>query len=700
LFPYLPSLFAKFARTALVTMLLVPALCSSALALENFATYPLLPAGSGSIRVFDRDGHFAGRILPAGRYWVPISQIPVFLQNALVAVEDSRFYEHNGIDLKGIARALVKDVAKGRMAEGGSTITQQLIKNKYLSSEKTLDRKVKEGMLALDFEKKYSKAQILEMYFNEINFGNGAWGIAQAARLYFDKSPQELSEAECSLLAGIPKAPARYNPLGDSAKVSLRRSVVLKRMVDLKMISEEQRQKIMAHPAAVTKTGAAPYYLAHVRAKLIERYGAAIIEQGGLDVITAMDLKLQTLAEKVLSEGVKRINPKLQGALLCQDPATGDVLAAVGGVDFAKSPYNRAFFAKRQPGSAIKPAIYAAALERGFTAGSLMNDTPVAYDRGNGQTWTPLNYERKLYGELSLRQALAHSNNVIAVKLLNEITVPYFTGFAATLGLPLHAQNGLSLALGAEEVTLSELVSAYAPLASGGLRPEPRTIIRIYEQRKRGWTEIPPVVAPVLAPGTAYVTTQMMKDVLVYGTAKGLKKFSQERPSAGKTGTTDDYRDAWFVGYTPQLITGVWVGYDKPKPGGRGFTGGAISAPIWGRFMRAALAGKPAPDFPKPDTVVSVRIDPTTGLLATPDCPTTREEFYLTGSEPTRYCPKHGGDLLNPPVPAQPLPGQPLPGQPLPGQPLTVQPLPQPDGAQPGTGRQPDPAQPQPQPEN
>ena len=670
----------KFARCVVLGTFLLLGLASTSLALENFATYPPLPAGSGSIRVFDRDGRFAGRILPAGRYWVPISQIPVFLQNALVAVEDSRFYEHNGIDIKGIARALVKDVAKGRMAEGGSTITQQLIKNKYLSSEKTLDRKLKEGMLALDFEKKYSKAQILEMYFNEINFGNGAWGIAQAARLYFDKTPQEMTEAECSLLAGVPKAPARYNPLGNPAKVALRRSVVLKRMVDLNMITPAQRQKISAHPATVTKTGRPSYYLAHVRAKLIERYGAGIIEQGGLDVITAMDLNLQALAEKTLSAGVKRINPKLQGALICQDPATGDVLAAVGGVDFARSPYDRAFSAKRQPGSAIKPLIYAAALEKGFTAGSLMNDTPVAYDRGGGESWQPHNYEKTLFGELSLRQALAHSNNVIAVKLLNEISVPYFTGFAGTLGLQLHPQSGLALALGAEEVTLNELVSAYAPLASGGLRPEPRTIIRVYEQKRHAWTEVPPVVNAVLAPATAFVTTQMMKDVLVYGTAKGLKKFSQERPAAGKTGTTDDYRDAWFIGYTPQLITGVWVGYDKPKPGGRGFTGGAISAPIWGSFMRAALAGKPAPDFAKPESVLTVKIDPETGYLATPACPKTREEYYLAGTEPTQYCPKHGGELLNPPPVAPPVPG--AGGRPQPG---GVQP---PAGAQPpGSGQ-------------
>jgi penicillin-binding protein 2D len=671
---HLASAFPKSLRSTLLALFLLACLAAPALALESFANYPPLPPGSGSIKVFDREGRFAGRILPSGRYWVPISQIPVFLQKALVAVEDSRFYEHNGIDLKGIARAIVKDVAKRRMAEGGSTITQQLIKNKYLSSVKTLDRKLKEGMLALDFEKKYTKQQILEMYFNEINFGNGAWGIAQAARLYFDKTPQEMTEAECSLLAGIPKAPARYNPLGDPTKVAQRRSVVLKRMVELNMITPAQRQSIATHPATVTKPGKPSYYLAHIKAKLIERYGAGIIEQGGLDVISAMDLNLQTLAEKTLAEGVRKINPNLQGALLCQDPATGDVLAAAGGVDFAKSPYDRAFSAKRQPGSAIKPLIYAAALEKGFTAGSLMNDTPVAYNRGNGTSWTPLNYERKLYGELSLRQALAHSNNVIAVKLLDEITVPYFTGFAATLGIPLQAQNGLSLALGAEEVTLSELVSAYSPLASGGLRPEPRTILKIYEQKRKAWTEITPVVTPVLAPGTAYVTTQMLKDVLNYGTAKSLKKFSQERPSAGKTGTTDDYRDAWFVGYTPQLITGVWVGYDKPKPGGRGFTGGAISAPIWGRFMRAALAGKPAPDFVKPDNVVSVSIDPATGFLATPECPGPREEYYLLGTEPTRYCPKHGGDLMNPPVldqPAEPGAEPPAPGG--------AEPVPEPD---------------------
>jgi len=379
-----------------------------------------------------------------------------------------------------------------------------------------------------------------------------------------------------------------------------------------------------------------------VRSKLIERYGAEIVEQGGLEVTAALDLGLQRQAEQVMSEGVKRISPELQGALVSLDSATGDVLAAVGGVDVTQSAYNRAFSAKRQPGSAIKPLIYAAALEKGITAASIWDDTPVTYNRGSNESWTPQNYGREQYGRLSLRQALAYSDNVIAVKLLDTIGVPYFVEFAARMGLALRPQNGLSLALGTDEVTLGDLVQAYAPLATGGHRPAARTIIRIYDRTRRAWTENPPLVTPVLPPATAFVTTQMLKDVMTYGTAKGLRKFSQARPSAGKTGTTNDYRDAWFIGYTPQVVTGVWVGYDTPRPGGKGFTGGAVAAPLWERFMRKAVAAKPAVDFPRPDTVVSVAIDPATGCLATEDSPQKRDEFYIAGTEPG-YCPKQEG---------------------------------------------------------
>ena len=651
-FPLLKRLICS----AFFCFFLVSTLISSAMARENFAAYPTLPPGYSSIRVFDSQRRFAGRILPEKKYWVSIDRIPLFLQKAVVAIEDSRFYEHEGIDVRGIARALVKDVVKGRLAEGGSTITQQLVKNKYLSGEKTIDRKLREARLAMEYERKYSKKQILEMYLNEIYYGNGAWGIAQAARLYFDKNPEALSDAECSMLAGVPKSPARYNPLGKPARVTGRRDQILKRMVELNMITPRQQKELRAHPPTVVPTGQAPYYLAHIRGKLIERYGEGIIETGGIDVTAAMDLDLQRLAEKTLSEGVKRISPKLQGALLCLDPNTGDVLAAAGGVNFARSTYDRAFSARRQPGSAIKPLIFAAALEIGFTPASIFNDTPATYNKGNGEIWRPRNYEGKSYGDLTLREALARSNNVITIKLLDAIGVPYFVDFARNLGLSLRSPNDLSLALGTEEVPLNELVQAYAPLANGGSRAESRSIIRIYDRNRHSWTEIPPAITPALSPAAAFVTTQMLKDVMTYGTAKSLKEFSRERPSAGKTGTTDDYRDAWFIGYTPQLITGIWVGYDKPKPGGKGFTGGAVAAPIWGRFMGPALAARPVIDFTKPDTVVSVSIDPATGCRATPETPVKRDEFYIEGTEPAGDCPEQGGETLKPFSPPLPRP--------------------------------------------
>lgn len=638
----LPRFSAKSISIGIAGFFLIAGLVSPAVARENIATHPSLRPGYTSIKVFDRNGSFVGRIQAEGKYWVSIDRIPAFLQNAVVAIEDSRFYEHGGIDVRGIARALVKDVIKGKMVEGGSTITQQLIKNKFLSGEKTIDRKLKEAQLAMDYERKYTKKQILEMYLNEIYFGNGAWGVAQASRLYFDKTPEQLSEAECALLAGIPKNPSRYNPLAKSSEAGQRRNLVLARMAELNIISRKKKNALSARPITFVKPGEAPQYVTHIRNKLIERYGANIIEQGGLEVTTAMDLKMQKLAEKTLRDGVRRISPDLQGALLCLDPATGDVLAAVGGVDLSRNSYNRAFYAKRQPGSAIKPFIYAAALEKGITASSLWNDTPVSYDRGNGESWRPRNYGNERYGELTLRQALAHSNNVIAVKVLDDIGVPYFTDFAGKVGLSLHAANGLSLALGTDEVSLSDLVAAYAPLSNGGARPVPRTIVRIYDRARNAWTENPPSLAPVLSPAAAYITTQMLRDVMLYGTAKGLKSFALQRPSAGKTGTTDEYRDAWFVGYTPQMVTGVWVGHDKPRPGGKGFTGGAISAPIWGRFMRSALAAKPVVDFPKPDTVVTVAADPATGRPATAGTPSQREELYIAKPEPAEPAPEQG----------------------------------------------------------
>ncbi|HEY3270470.1 MAG TPA: PBP1A family penicillin-binding protein [Geothrix sp.] len=644
----------RWRRPVLLVLGMIQGLAALGQQAQNtFATCPPLPAGISSVTVLDSHGRYVGRIPPQNRYWVSLERIPSFLQQALLAVEDARFYEHGGIDYRSIARAAVKDVLKGKMAEGGSTITQQLIKNKYLTPARTLDRKLEEARLALEFEKRYTKPQILEMYFNEIYFGNGAQGIVQAARLYFDKSPEALTEGECILLAGVPKNPGRYNPFGKPVDVAGRREVVLKRMEDLQLISSQRKRALQAHGAATRPLGQAPQYLAQIRAQLVGRLGAEAVEQGGLEVIAALDLDLQRQAERTLRDGVKRLAPGLQGALVCLDPTTGDVLAAVGDMDGVQNALNRAFASRRQPGSAIKPLIYAAALEKGLTAASLWSDEPVAYDAGNGRVWKPQNYGREQFGELSLRQALAHSNNIITVKVLEAVGVPAFVSFAGRMGLSLHAQNGLSLALGTEEVTLKDLVQAYTPLATGGMKAEARTILRIYDRKRETWIENPPVLSQVLSPEASFITTQMLKDVLTYGTAKSLRPFSQAHPSAGKTGTTDNYVDAWFVGYTPNLVTGIWIGHDQPKSGGKGFTGGAVAAPIWERFMSKIVASRPEGDFPRPETVVTCRIDPTTGLLAREECPQKLDEFFISGTEPTEYCTAHEAA---PPLPVEERP--------------------------------------------
>lgn len=636
-----------------ILLLFIVTLPVSSFAQEPIARFPIISPGYTSVKVFDREGRYVGRILPEKRYWATIDRIPRFLQQAVVAVEDSRFYEHAGIDVRGVARALVKDLVKRRLAEGGSTITQQLVKNKYLSGEKTLERKLKEGRLALEMEQTYTKQQILEMYLNEIYYGHGAWGIVQAARVYFDKNPEELTDAESALLAGIPKNPGRYNPLGKPADVSRRRDIVLQRMVTLSLITPEYQKQLRGQRVTYALQNKTTSYLALVRSRLQAQFGVNAVEQGGLEVTAALDLNLQHSAEKALRNGLKRFSPKLQGALLSMDTATGDLLAVVGGKE-DNYAFNRALSARRQPGSTVKPLLYAAALGQGITPDTLWDDEPVAYPKGGGETWEPRNYGDERQGQLTLRQSLAYSNNVIAVKLLATVGVEPFVDFARTLGLSFSPLSGLSLALGTDGVTLSELVQAYVPFATAGIKSEPRTIIRIYDRNRQLWTEFKPQLIPVIPPAVAYVTTSLLKDVMTYGTAKALKKFSQTWPSAGKTGTTDNYHDAWFVGYTPGITTGVWVGYDQPVSGGRGFTGGAIAAPIWEVFMRGALAERPVADFPLPETVVSCKVD--SGADATTDASERSVEFFIAGTEP---CAPQTGPVLTPVVPVAPDPVSP-----------------------------------------
>lgn len=603
-----------------------------------------------AVKIYDAKGRLITRLLPEGREFVRISQIPVKLRNALVAVEDHRFYSHHGVDILGVGRALVKNIMKGRVVEGGSTITQQLVKNMLLSNERTVSRKLKEGVLALEFEQKYTKDQILEMYFNYVYFGNGSWGVQQAARLYFDKNVSDLTLAECAVLAGIPKSPNKFNPLADKVACKTRRNLVLEKMVENGYINAHEQAgaaKTALSGALLPKKSHFSEYMKH---KLVTMHGDVIISTGGYKVYSTLDLDLQRVAEQAFSNGFKRLEsryPKLagqrlQGSFLAIDPHNGHIKAVIGGRDFASSPYNRAFYAKRQPGSSFKPFIYAAAVERGFTVSSMWNDSPVSYDRGNGKTWEPANFENKYFGKQSLRDALADSNNVITVKLLEAIDIQPVKHLASRLGISSPLAVNLSLALGTSEVSLQELVYAYGAFANAGQIAVPQSIIRIDDPNGKVLFEGTTSLSQAISPETAYLVTDMLRGVVDFGTGRSIRKWGFKKICAGKTGTTDECNDAWFIGFVPDLVAGFWVGFDNPRSMGSSLTGGAACAPMWAEFMQKTQKYVPATPFIMPETLITAEIDQSSGLLATSGCPEKKTEIFVPGTEPVAYCQDHG----------------------------------------------------------
>jgi len=634
--------------SAFWVLTILPRSLPSVTALESF------DPSEGS-KVYDDNDELITELHVERRIFVPLMQIPKALQDAVIATEDARFYSHHGVDPMGIARAIYQNFRRGRIVEGGSTITQQLAKVLFLTPDKSLERKLKEAVLALTLERRYTKTRILELYLNQIYFGHGAFGVEAAARTFFGKSVGELTLSESALLAGLPKAPATYSPFDHLDAAKRRRSTVLARMVDTGAIKSDQAKRAsqvaLALVPAERRRTTAQYFLEYVQQLLEQQYGADLVFKGGLDVYTTLSPTLQLKAEHVLREGLRAVEARRaagakgkpgpsdvpadrpEGALLAIDPQTGHIKAMVGGYDFFKSEFNRAVQARRQPGSAFKPFVYIAALESGMTPASVVEDSPVEYPVGrNGKPWKPDNYDRKFRGPITYQQALEESINVAAVKVQERVGIRQTVDVARRLGVQSPLGDNLSLALGTSDLTLLELTSAYGALANQGTWIHPMAIRYVLDSQRKLLEENAPQGKQVLSPAVAYVITHMLKGTIERGTGVAAKPLG--RPAAAKTGTTNDYSNAWFIGYTPKLVTGVWVGYDRPRSLGRDETGSRVAVPIWTAFMSEALAGTPPEDFAAPDGIVLVPVDLDPGG----SCVRPVMMAFVAGTEPKATC--------------------------------------------------------------
>ncbi len=610
---------------------------------------------SQATRVYSDDHRVIGTFYIEKRVFVPLAEMPAEIYQAILAVEDARFYEHKGFDPFRIMGAFIRNLQGLQVRQGASTITQQITRALFLTPEKTISRKIKEILLARKIESVLTKDEILELYLNQIYFGEGAYGVSIAARTYFGKELKELTLGESAYIAGLPKGPNNYSPYEHLAAGIARQRVVLKRMREEGYITQTQynnayQAKLIFEEKSIGEENIAPYFNEYLRQYLITRYGADLVYKGGLNVNTPLNIEMQRSAEKALQKGLEDINarqgykkksgqngygPPMEGAIVVLDPATGSVKAMVGGYDFKRSEFNRALQARRQPGSAFKPMIFGAALERGFTPASIVIDNPVIFENeGEGKIWKPENYSNKFYGPISLREALVHSRNLATINLLEQTGVSPVIDFATRLGIRSPLTHDLTLALGSSGVSLLELTSAYAVFANRGLRIRPTffTDIKDHTQKILAQREIVPVQA--ISEETAFVVTSMLTDVIQRGTAS--KANFIDRPVAGKTGTTNNFIDAWFIGYTPNLVVGVWVGFDAKQTLGDGESGGTAALPIWIDFMKEILPRIPAVSFPIPENVIYAKIDPATGLLM-PSEEQGKMEIFVKGTEPKTY---------------------------------------------------------------
>ena len=561
---------------------------------------------AASSQIYDINGNELANVhAEQNRVPVKISQVPEHLKDAFIAVEDVRFYDHAGVDPKGIMRALIANITNKGVAEGGSTITQQLAKNAYLTQDRTYKRKIQEIFLALQLERRYTKDEILELYLNQIYFGQGAYGVQAAAKTYFGKDVKDLDLNECAMLAGIPKSPNYFSPLNNLQAAQERKGVVLDQMAKYGYISSSTASKTKAESLNLVKpqkqdtTGLAAYFIDYVTQLMIEKYGADAVYQEGLKIYTTLDVDMQKAAEAAMqnlptysTDGSGNKQP--QGALVAIEPSTGYIKAMVGGR--GTDQFNRATMAERQPGSSFKPFVFAAALENGLTPSSTVEDKPI-----NIGGWQPQNYSRNFNGTVTMRYVAEQSLNVPTIKIAQEVGMEKIIYLAEKMGITTFVKEGsandmnyaVSIGGMTKGVTPLEMTSAYGTFANDGVHVEPVAIVKVLNQKGEVLEEAHPKSEQVLKKSTANNLTSMLMGVIARGTAT---RAHIGRPAAGKTGTTDNYQDAWFVGYVPDLVTGVWVGCDDNARMGS-MTGGTTPATIWKAFMSKVVQGMPNKNF-------------------------------------------------------------------------------------------------------
>jgi 1A family penicillin-binding protein len=676
------------------TLLCALALVASAAPLRAAAQEITLRTPPQSARVFARNGALLAEIGPQVRTLVSLRSLPAYVPRTFVAVEDRRFYEHAGVDPVGIARALKKTLEGDR--EGASTLTQQLIGTMYPERvdrrEITLERKVREAELALELERRYGKDRILEAYLNWIYFGHGWFGIDAAARHYFGKPASGLNVEETAMLAALPKGAGVYSPKVNPQGALERRNLVLDIMAENGIVSRAEAAAAKRRPIRLAPNhgyaARPPWVIEQVRQFLEQRYGPA---HGtlGLVVWTSIDPVVQNAADSALARGLLRAErmpwfrgprygtaaakprpsgtPYLQGAVVSVDARTGEILAMTGGRDWGDSRFNRVTAARRQPGSSFKPFVYTAAVERRrVTPASVVYDTALQIRLPGSPVYAPKNSDEFFRGPVTVREALTRSINTVAIQLGMEVGLDTVVATARRFGIASPIRPYPSSLLGAGAVRPLELVGAYTAFANRGVRVEPFLIRRVADARGKVLFDHRPQGHRTLSPAVAYLMTDLMREAAERGTGQEARQRLPARvPMAGKTGTTDDGTDVWYVGFTPEIVTGVWVGFDTPKSIGAGAYGGAVSAPIWGELMRDVYARRPAPaPWPVPQGVVSVAVEPTTRIPLVPPCPLApaRVEYFVTGTEPQGACIFRDGQL----VPADTLPADSIFLDPLP----------------------------------